>query len=335
MKKNLSRLFILASLLFPACENELPYRDKPQASQLLMNAFLEAGKEENSVSLHVIDMDEQRANYVSNGSITVYVNGKKTETAQAEKLNYTFGAPNCTLKTLFRPGDHIRFEATAENGQYQAGCEVEVPLPVEETIQVDTLRTQLRGSSGMRDCMQYKITIHDRPGEKNYYRLIIEENTYRVSSEDGIVYGPSLHYPEIINQEDIVLTDGHLTTADDDEFGILDWTVRNLNNVFTDGRFENGSYTLKVYTSIPYISEWNRKDHLYLDVTVRILSLPQSYYRYLRAMNCLNSDGYNETFMEPVIVPQNVSGGLGFVGASSEQRVTLRMIDQPPSGYSK
>ena len=203
-------------------------------------------------------------------------------------------------------------------------------VPIKETIRVDTLRTELKGNSSMMDCMQYKITIHDRPNEKNYYRLIIEENTYRISSEDGIEYGPFSSYPEIINQEDIVLTDGHLTTTDDDKFGILDLTVRNLSNVFTDGRFENGSYTLKVYTSIPYISESNRKDHFYLDVTVRLLSISQSYYRYLRAMNCLNSEDYNETFMEPVIVPQNVSGGLGFIGASSEQRVTLRMIDRPP-----
>ena len=330
MKKNLSILFMLTSMLFPACENELPYMNKPQAPQLLMNAFLEAGKEENGVSLCMIDADEQQTDYVSNGSITVYVNGEKTETAQVEKIYGSFNAPNCTLKTPFRPGDHIRFEATAEDGQYQAGCEVEIPLPIEETLRVDTLRTQLKGNSSMMDCMQYKITIHDRPNEKNYYRLIIEENTYRISSEDGIEYGPFSSYPEIINQEDIVLTDGHLTTTDDDKFGILDLTVRNLSNVFTDGRFENGSYTLKVYTSIPYISESNRKDHFYLDVTVRLLSISQSYYRYLRAMNCLNSEDYNETFMEPVIVPQNVSGGLGFIGASSEQRVTLRMIDRPP-----
>ena len=330
MKKNLSILFMLTSMLFPACENELPYMNKPQAPQLLMNAFLEAGKEENGVSLCMIDADEQQTDYVSNGSITVYVNGEKTETAQVEKIYGSFNAPNCTLKTPFRPGDHIRFEATADDGQYQAGCEVEIPLPIEETIRVDTLRTQLKGNSSMMDCMQYKITIHDRPNEKNYYRLIIVENTYRISSEDGIEYGPFSSYPEIINQEDIVLTDGHLTTTDDDKFGILDLTVRNLSNVFTDGRFENGSYTLKVYTSIPYISESNRKDHFYLDVTVRLLSISQSYYRYLRAMNCLNSEDYNETFMEPVIVPQNVSGGLGFIGASSEQRVTLRMIDRPP-----
>lgn len=50
MKKNLFILFILVSMLFPGCENELPYMNKPQVPQLLMNAFLEAGKKENGVS---------------------------------------------------------------------------------------------------------------------------------------------------------------------------------------------------------------------------------------------------------------------------------------------
>ncbi|MFQ6928946.1 MAG: hypothetical protein ACLRS8_15170 [Parabacteroides merdae] len=59
--------------------------------------------------------------------------------------------------------------------QYQAGCEWR-SFPIEETIRVDAFRTQLRGGSSMMDCMHYKITIHDRPNEKNYYRLIIEEN---------------------------------------------------------------------------------------------------------------------------------------------------------------
>ena len=128
----------------------------------------------------MIDTDKQQADCVSNGSIVVYVNGQKTETAEVEKVYGSFDDSNCTLKTSFRPGDRIRFEATAEDGQYQAGCEVEIPFPIEETIRVDTLRTQLRGGSSMMDCMRYKITIHDRPNEKNYYRLIIEENTYRI-----------------------------------------------------------------------------------------------------------------------------------------------------------
>lgn len=72
MKKNLFILFILVSMLIPGCENELPYMNKPQVPQLLMNAFLEAGKEENGVSLRMIDTDKQQADCVSNGSIVVY-----------------------------------------------------------------------------------------------------------------------------------------------------------------------------------------------------------------------------------------------------------------------
>ena len=90
--------------------------------------------------------------------------------------------------------------------------------------------------------------------------------------------------------------------------------------------------TLNVYTYYPDFQGWgsDRKNHIQVDVVVRLLSITEAQFRYLRAMNCLDSEDYNETFMEPVIVPQNVSGGLGFVGASSEQRVTLRMVDRPP-----
>ena len=50
MKKNLSYLlFILYTSLFSACENEIPFQSKIQEPQLLMNAFLEAEKEENQV----------------------------------------------------------------------------------------------------------------------------------------------------------------------------------------------------------------------------------------------------------------------------------------------
>ncbi len=330
MGKYLSILFIVLSALFSACENELPYQERPQEPQLLMNAFLEVGKEENEVKLFMIKPNIDATTSVTNGSVIVYVNGEKTETVEVDPYS-NWGL--CTLKSQFRPGDRVRLEATAEDGEYQANAEVEFPQPIEEMIRVDTLHTQLKGLYGMQDCMRYRIAIHDRPGEKNYYRLIIQENTYRTSLEDGVTYGPFVSEPDIINQEDIVLTDGHLTTADDDEFGILDMTIRNVRNIFTDSRFTNGPYTLNVYTSYPYFHDWGSEDykkHIRFDVVVRLQCITEAQYRYMRAMNCLDSDDYNETFMEPVIVPQNVSGGLGFVGASSEQQVTLRMLDRPP-----
>lgn len=51
-------------------------------------------------------------------------------------------------------------------------------------------------------------------------------------------------------------------------------------------------------------------------------------FRYLKALNYLESDNYEEALMEPVIIPSNVKGGLGFVGISSETRMTMQLPDE-------
>lgn len=325
MKRQLLIYAASVALLFPACENELPFRDKPQAPGLLMNAFLEAGQAKNEISLFIIDGDESIP--VSDGFVTLYVNGEKQEEAEVYRGTYT---SYCTLESPLRGGDRIMLEATVEEGKYTGRAEVQVPLPIEDPIRVDTLRTPLKVGSTMEDCLRYRIAIHDRPSEKNYYQLVIETHTHRTIPE-GETY-TEVEPLEIYNQEDIVLTDGHLTSSDDDEFGILDMTVRNVRNVFTDSRFTDGSYTLNVYTYYPAFWSWSDdwKNRIEVDVVIRLLSITEAQFRYLRAMNCLDSEDYIETFMEPVIVPQNVSGGLGFVGASSEQQVVLRVFEREP-----
>ena len=78
MKKNLFILFILVSMLFPGYKLQHASAVDLSLAHLLMNAFLEAGKKENGVSLRMIDTDKQQADCVSNGSIVVYVNGQQT-----------------------------------------------------------------------------------------------------------------------------------------------------------------------------------------------------------------------------------------------------------------
>lgn len=327
-----SYLFIIGTLLFASCENELPFSRGSQEPQLLMNAMLEAGKTDNEVSLKIMYEDE--AIQVGNGSVTVYVNGEKKEIAEAKLIWWRSDGSDslklCVLKTVFQPGDRIRLEATAENGKYNASAEVEIPQPVTEDIQVDTLLTQLKVGYVVQPCMRYRITLNDRPGEKNYYRLIIQEDEYWGDPDAGWEYEPYENRPDIINQEDVVLTDGHLTTADDEEFGILDMTIQNKMNIFTDSRFQNSPYTLKVYTYYKDYHYFAEENHIVVKANIRIQSITKTDYRYLRALNCLSSDNYNATLMEPVILPCNVRGGLGFVGASAEKHVKLRIVDRPP-----
>lgn len=332
MNKNPFILLLLGILLFSACENEIPFNDKYQKPQLLMNAMLEAEKEGNEVQLYIID--SEKMTLVSNGSVTVYVNGEKKEVSESKIVlwNSTDSMKVCRLRTVFHPGDRVRLEATAEDGRFNAWAEVEIPRPIEKIIRVDTLLTRLKIGYYMQDCMRYRITIDDLPDEKNYYQLAIQEKSYTVDLQTGIRDSTPFEssYTEIINQEDIVLTDGHLTTADDEEFGILDMTIQNVRNIFTDSRFEDGSYTLNVYTYFYDYKNRYEKVHIQTDGVIHILSINKADYRYMRAMNCLDSENYNDTFMEPVIVPQNVEGGLGFVGASAECQTKIQILDRPP-----
>ena len=81
-----------------------------------------------------------------------------------------------------------------------------------------------------------------------------------------------------------------------------------------NNRFRQREATLKVYT--PMYKFWDEPYLRRNTATIRIMTLTEPYYRYLRALNCIESEDYDENFMEPVIIPTNVVGGLGFVGVS-------------------
>lgn len=46
-------------------------------------------------------------------------------------------------------------------------------------------------------------------------------------------------------------------------------------------------------------------------------------YYYLRALNLLDSDAYDNTLSEPIAFPSNVNGGTGMVGFSTETNYML------------
>lgn len=329
MKKYLLYLYITGAGLLTACENDMTYRHGKQETKLIMNALLETEVKENTVWLNLSGLNEIK--HIKDGTVTLYVNGEKKETAEALPDWWDINEPNpqklCTLITKLLPGDLIRLEATAEKGKYHAWAEVQIPPPVGE-IKVDTFLTRLKIGNYMEDCMRYKITVNDRPGEKNYYRLAIDKSEYWGEPSENTSLAPSSE--DIINQEDIVLSDGRLTTSDDENFNIFDTSIQNKFNVFTDNRFLDASHTLKVYTRYHTYNNLWAEYHVVVVATIRILSLTEPQYRYLRALNLLESDKYEPTFMEPVIIPNNVQGGLGFVGASSERQVNIRILDRPP-----
>lgn len=358
--------------LFMACENEIPYNPGQQNPQLIMNALLNAGQTENLVYLHLSEGNS--IGRINEATLSLYVNDKQVESPQAISPEEYYGNMQnqldkgqyeALLKSMrfkifrltarLQPGDNIRLEATAEGGKYHVSSQVTVPRPL-QSLQVDTCTALIRQWGSMRAHRQYRITLEDLPNEKNYYRLEIvnnkdfrcviytpneDENGDYIKNENGdYIYTitkdtvVNYRYTELINREDVILTDGHVTSSDDDENAMFPTNIENKYSIFTDNRFTNSSATLKVYTPL-YDDNYDilqslnyTRCYLKQNITVRVLSLPETYYRYLKALNCMDDEDYDEALMEPISLPSNVEGGLGFVGISSEIQYTIDMPDK-------
>ena len=331
IQMKLHLLYIVAIVLLASCENEIPYNPDNQQPLLIMNAQLDTGKDVNEVFLHL--SKGSSIVRLNEATLTLFINNRIAETPQALTPEEIFGPPenypedaifvyDAILYKLFRlntplhPGDNIRLEATAENGKYHASAEVTVPQPI-ESLHVDTCLAYLREYSGQTLYRQYKITLQDRPNEKNYYRLDIwndrsyyckwkeyleDENgsLIKVEDEDGSWHWASIprdttilapRQNEIINREDVILTDGHPGNYDDEENELFP-TINNKYNIFNDNTFRDSYATLKYIPSLPRILSGRgtllRPYIPQQTITVRLLSITEAEYRYLKALNCLD-----------------------------------------------
>ena len=67
-----------------------------------------------------------------------------------------------------------------------------------------------------------------------------------------------------------------------------------------------------------------------MDIIVRLLSITETEYYYLKALNLVDSDVYDETINEPLRYPSNVHGGTGMVSISTEVSQTVRIRENTP-----
>ncbi|MBD3592187.1 DUF4249 domain-containing protein [Bacteroides sp. GM023] len=320
MKNRIYYPFILLITLLTAvsCENELPFNIKDNPPKLVMNALINADSLTNVLFLNFTGRNN--ATHVTNATVEVHINGKLSESLRPlppkheEDMQCRF---NITSK--FTPGDIVRIDARTDDGQYHAWAEVTVPQRPNEIANIDTLTVPLSQYNYTQNYLQYKISIKDRPNENNYYRLIVDKQMLVKSynEETGEFVTQMAHRYNFISREDVVLTDGQPTTSDDEDNGMFD-TVKNIYGVFDDTRFKDTSYIMTVYnqTDSEVFPEYG--SNVNIDVFIRLLSITEIEYYYLKALNLIDTDAYDETINEPIKFPSNVQGGVGIVGVSTE-----------------
>jgi hypothetical protein len=316
-------IIILLLTSVSSCEKNIRFNGEEQTPLLVINsilspdAFLSASA---SKSVFFLSDDENTA--MENADITVFVNGASIGKYTFSGSDSTYGADgsmqyvktasNYVLPYKPKAGDRIRYEASAPNLQ-SIVCETVIPqttdiLSLETDIVTDT--SFVMNFYGI----DFRLKFRDRPNERNYYRLALYVKGVFERYHEGNYITDTLIYATRLTSDDMLLKTGAPTDK------ILTGETPDNYHVFTDELIDGQEYTLKFHSILdPYLDREKK-----LAVIVRLISITEDYYLYLRTLSAAKAIG-NSLFAEPIQIYNNIKGGIGILGAcsTSERSVEL------------
>lgn len=334
-----SILALLLIILCSSCENEIPFNKAAKPPRLIMNAFINADSTNNVLLLNLTGSTV--ISDVTDATVEVRINDALVESPQP--IPFPTGDFRDTQKRFritskFNPGDKVRIDARTGDGVHHAWAEVTVPQPPLPITQVDTVTIPVNiYDNYYENKLRFRITFADHPGEKNFYRLVLERRACLEATLDGRIPKDTLVMKQnykIITREDMVLTDGHPSMSDNDN-SMFDQPL-NIYGIFDDSRISGQTYTMTVYmdtNNLPYLFWSHTLKREWMDCYVRLLSISETDYQYFKALNVIDSDAYDATLMEPLTFASNVHGGVGIVSISTETSVKLNLSDKVYDSY--
>ena len=335
-------MILAAALLATSCENtaDIVWSDENVAI-LVVNAQIKQDQKRHFVKVEC--SEGGNCSQVEDATITCRINGGETISASRrveehelyngevieEFLGYSFDAD-------LAAGDEISIQVSWKT--LTASATVKVPGSAAKITALDTMRVVLAESGpyggDTRTTRQYIITVKDKEGEKNYYMLNVRDVYYkldaagnRIASLDTRGYFDA-KYDRMLHPLENELLDDVIGIGDDNDY-----------EIFNDEMFADASCTLKVYDSYygvymddfaKFFEQFEVGDRYCMDRLVKIYTIPFEEYLYLKAIGGAYSD--LEFLTEPIIYPENVSGGLGFVTAITPEVWTIEFPAQTYTG---
>ncbi len=343
----------LASLIMGSCSTYIELDNDLPEKRLILNALLSTGNTTHDIFLHERvdsygDKKYEALEPVSGATVTCYVNGEAV--AVAKEYNdseadhwydeYVLRTRKYVLEATFKPGDEIRIEA--RRGDDAVYAEVTAPEPVEiELLGVADANVDYN-QHVVKWGDEYTIAINDIKGEDTWFRVGNSprsmEMTYHFYYRDGTQIQPGGTESHVDNahlyiEKDPILNDGYMPN---DREILSNLNPTNTYRVFTDSQFKDDRAEVKLfidddcYSYYYFHDEWEKATSVDViqEQTIIIETISYDTYCYYRALNAAEIWGYKIDFIsEPVIIPTNVSGGLGFVGIATANTLTY---DLPP-----
>jgi hypothetical protein len=313
-----------AVLLTAGCINTMDVIEAPDDETLIMNAMMTTGETNHIVYLTQSDGNSFRG--INKAPVKCYVNDVLVADAVRNSYYDTYHCSAYVFNAVFEPGDNVRIEV----GDSLSAEAVVPEAPVIRKVTASMVDSP-SGSSQSR--MMLGVTVQDVPDVKNYYRIRLDGYT---QTTIGGLSGDSPDMYIYSDEEPLLKT---YKTGDDDSEDLLEELNENKYNLFSDNSFSGESYTLKI-GFYPYLDmsgyfftdEWassfgNMDGSASASVTVTIFSMSKDTFSYIKS--CEASWNLEDMpFVDPMIFPQNVDGGNGYVSVSSAATYVLEFPEK-------
>lgn len=342
---------MIAVLFAAACEKTLDYNRSDIQDQLMMNAQLSTMD-----SVHIVNLaisKDVTVSSITSGTVKCYVNGmfisegkvvngdeflkNEADLSYVESvgtLNSNKPSEMCqtsfAFNGVFKPGDVVRIEATANGGQYKASSDVAVPVGPSAGISKAELEVETNSESVYHGDEIPKVTLKcvDNPSEKNYYRLtacytVVDslcryEDSELVASEIQSSNGRFV----ILKGNNLILNDGVPSNNNSD----LSLDSNNHYNVFSDYLMPSKSFDLSFgcgweFSVRPILTDYT---DCYSTIILRVCltGISKVEYNHLKAIGLYDNQGNDITMSEPISFSDNVDGGVGVVSISTPTILT-------------
>lgn len=310
-------IFVAAALLtLSACENEIEIIEADNEEMVILNGLLDASSKTHHVHLSV--GSGKRVSSLYNAQVKCYVNGKYVSDGKPDQYGLSLSAPYL-FEAEIKEGDVVRIET-------DKGVSAETVVPKAPVVtKVDTL-VIAPGNVSEDGEIKFRITFDDIPGEESFYMADIESD-FTISFPGDNDFKEEYHDEHFLESDKDPLLDDGASSGDEDS--LLNELIEllfggNEYNVFSDNSFADKSYTIKAKVPYGYL----RRDYLTYHpfdwpceyafnesvAKFKVFGMDKTTFRYIKSMSSAWTLG-SYVITSPVILPTNVEGGIGYVGA--------------------
>lgn len=333
MKRYLPCLFVLG-LLMVSCVRDVEIDLEDLPDRIVLNASVCPGKEVRAhLSKTWFIMDSIPDFDLPDANVRVYINDKfqgfmRNDDIRGDSISLPgqYVLPGCFVKQ----GDRLRIEADTDGYEPVSG---ETRIPGRARIyKVDTL--SYRSSAYYAEHLRFSVKIGVETDY--YYRLIVEQildfrkgDSTRTVTSFRSLDGYSWYYSGFsVDYEDPVFQSfggSPITNQMDGRYCMGVFTGKDMTN--TDA--------IKVSVSpVEYSYESDTLSRV-VHYDVRLLSISEDYYRYMKIMRGYSitiGDANFGALIEPADTYSNVENGFGIVAGYQEDksRITMRRDTVPP-----